>query len=272
MGLYNAYSSLIGFGLTIIEIFAIVPLVTHLFPGHMSPGSSILITATLFLASITAGLLRVLIVRNIDPFACGAWYSFALMVISVEVWFREDPELFNGSTFKGYPVYIFHEPGGNGTKAVVPMSGYTHVFAAWHAGGASLCFFMHVLGTEFPLEQKAQTALALALLWGIWASINQWRSIYGGAQFCQMSAVFHSLTGPGCGLYFYWMMHFWYSNRTPGYFTNGEWILLGTVTAFMFCAVRWILTHERKETVSDKGQQYDESKESLVKGSYGSTL
>ena len=272
MGLHNAYSSLLGFGLVIFEILAFIPFISHLFPEPMAPGSSILITATLFLASITAGFLMLFITNNIDPFPCGAWYSFALMVLCVEVWFREDPELFNGSMFKGYPIYLFHNPGGSGTKAMVPMSAYTRVFGAWHAGGVCLCFFMHVLGTDFPLEQKSQTALALSLLWGIWASINQWRSVYGASQFCQASILFHSLTGPGCGLYAYWMMHFWYSNRTPGNFTGGEWILLGTVTTFICCAIGWLFTHERKESVSDKGQQQDETKESLVKSSYGSTL
>lgn len=173
----NEYSCLIGFGLVIFEILIFIPLISYLCPGPMAPSSSNLIAATLIFALITAIMLKIVIVNNIDPFACGTWYSFALMVLCVEVWFREDPELFNGSRFKGYPIYLFHQPGGERTMAVVPMSGYTRIFGAWHAGGVCLCFFMHVLGSAFPLEQKSQTALALSLLWFIWASINQWRSI-----------------------------------------------------------------------------------------------
>lgn len=94
----------------------------------------------------------------------------------------------------------------------------------------------------------------------------------GGAQFCQVSIMFHSLIGPGCGLYAYWMLHFWHINRTPGTFTIGECILLGTIVIFVCCTVGWLLNHERKEAVSDKGQGDDnEVKTSLVKGSYGST-
>mmetsp|Transcript_20467 Transcript_20467/g.44427 ORF Transcript_20467/g.44427 Transcript_20467/m.44427 type:complete len:258 (+) Transcript_20467:68-841(+) len=225
----DSHSCLVGFCLIAFEIFVLIPLSAHLYPGPMAPGSSTLITATLGLAVIAAAKLAVLMENNIDPFMCGLWYSFALLVLCVEVWFRENPELLNGSRFKGYPIFLFHQPGGNGTKAIVPMPGYTRIFGAWHAGGVCLCFFMHVLGSGFPLEQKAQTALALGLLWAIWATINQWRSTYGASQFCQMGILFHSLTGPGCGLYAYWMLHFWLTNRSPGKFTGGEFILLGTV-------------------------------------------
>lgn len=267
----NSYSCLVGFCLVAFEIVAFIPLSSHLYPGPMAPGSPTLITATLGLAVIAAAMLAVLIENNIDPFMYGAWYSFALMVLCVEVWFREDPELLNGSRFKGYPIFLFHKPGGDGTMAVVPMPGYTRVFGAWHAGGVCLCFFMHVLGSDFPLEQKAQTALALGLLWAIWATINQWRSIYGAAQFCQMGILFHSLTGPGCGLSAFWMVHFWLTNRTSGNFTSGELILLGTVAAFVFCAAVWLCTNERKDAISEKKQGKDEAKDSLVEESYGST-
>jgi len=238
----------------------------------MVPGSSTLIAATFTFAVIVAVMLKVLMEYSIDPFAYGAWYSFALMVPCVEVWFREDPGLINGSTFKGYPVYMFHQPGGNGTKAIVPMPGYTRIYGSWHAGGVCLCFFMHVLGSDFPLEQKAQTALALGILWAIWAAINQWRSIYGAAQFCQMGILFHSLTGPGCGLCAYWMLHFWLMNRTPGSFTGGEYILLGTVAVLVFCTAAWLAIEERKEAVSEKKEPKDEANESLSGKSYGATI
>jgi len=264
---FHTSSSLISFCLVVFEIVAFIPLASHLCPGPMAPRSSTLIVASSSFALISAIMLKILMDFNMDPFAYGAWYSFALMVLCTEVWFTEDPELFNGSRFRGYPTYLFHQPkDNNGTKAVVPMLSYTRIFAAWHAGGVCLCWFMHVLGTDFPLEQKSQTALALGLLWGIWAAINQWRSIYGGAQFCQVSILFHSLTGPGCGLCAYWMVYFWYTNRTAGTFTSGERILLGTVATFIGCTVGWLLSHESKQAVSDKDKG-----ETLVKPSYGST-
>lgn len=251
----DSYSCLVGFCLVVFELFAFIPLSCYIFPGPMAPGSSTLVAATLIFAAVAAVMLKVLTESGVDPFAYGAWYSFALMILCAEVWFREDPELFNGSRFGGYPVYLFHRPGGGGTKAAVPMSGYARVFAAWHAGGVCLCFFVHVLGRDFPPEPKAQTALALGLLWAIWATINQWRSVYGAAQFCQMGVLFHGLTGPGCGLCAYWMLHFWLTNRPPKSFTDGERILLGTVGAFLFCAAAWLAIEGRKKVGAEKKQQ-----------------
>lgn len=271
---FNSYSGLVGFCLVMLEIFVLIPLSCHVFPGPMAPGSSIFMTATLVFAAFTAFKLMILMSCDIDPFAYGTWYSFALMVLCVEVWFREDPELFNGSQFKGYPIFLFHQPGGSSTKASVPMAPYTRIFGSWHAGGVCLCFFMHVLGTDFPMEQKAQTALALGLLWIIWASINQWRSIFGAEEFCQMGILFHSLTGPGCGLIGYWMLHFWRTNRTPGNFTNGELVLWGTVDAFVVGAAVWLHVkyQQRAETISENRKSgEDEVKESLIEKSYGST-
>lgn len=259
---FNSYSSLIGLSLILFEVFVFIPLASNVAskvcPGRMAPNSFTLKAANLIFAVITGVMLTTFIAHNIDPFAYGTWYSFALMVLCVEVWFTEDPELFNGSRFRGYPIYLFHLPGENESRAMIPMASYTRIFAAWHAGGVCLCFFMHVLGSNFPEPQKAQTALALGLLWGIWASINQWRSIYGAAQFCQISILFHSLTGPGCGLCAYWMLFFWYTHQQS--LTGGECVLIGTVVAFVCCAVGWlILTNDRKEAVSDKDGKHKTS-------------
>jgi hypothetical protein len=254
--LLNPNSNLVGLCLVAFELVALIPLSCHIFPGPMAPGSSTLIAATLTFAVVTTLKLKVLMEHDIDPFAYGTWYSFALMVLCVEVWFREDPSLFNGSKFtNGYPTYLFRQPGATQTKALVPMSGYTRVFGAWHAGGVCFCFFMHVLGSDFPRAQKAPTALALGLLWFIWAAINQWRSIYGAAQFCQMGILFHGLTGPGCGMEAYWMLHFWHQNRIPGDLTHAESVLLGTVAAFVLCTVAWLAINERNEAVSEKKQK-----------------
>ncbi len=271
-----SHSYIVGFGVIALELLIFIPLLCHMFPGPMAPGSSILITATLILAGFSALKLMILMSFNIDPFAYGSWYSFCLMVLCVEVWFREDPELFNGSQFKGYPVFLFHQPGGNGTKATVPMAPYTRIFGTWHAGGVCLCFFMHVLGSDFPLEQKAQTALALGLLWVIWATINQWRSIFGEVEFCQMGILFHSLTGPGCGLCGYWMLHFWHKNRTPGNFTSGELVLWSTVVVFMACAAVSLKIQQRHDPMPANSKHLfatpeDEVNGSLIEKSYGST-
>lgn len=252
---FHPNSNLIGFCLVATELLALIPLSCHLFPGPMAPGSSALVAATLTFAVLAAAMLKLLVENDVDPFAYGTWYSFALMVLCVEVWFREDPELFNGSRLKGYPTYLFHQPRADGTKALVPMSEYARVFGSWHAGGVCLCFFVHVLGKDFPLPQKAQTALALGLLWAVWAAINQWRSIYGAAQFCQTGILFHSATGPGCGLLAYWMLYFWHTVRIPGDLTDGECVLLGTVATFVLCSTAWLVTQERKEATSEKKQK-----------------
>lgn len=193
-----------------------------------------------------------LVKYNVDPYPYGILYSGTLMLVCVEVWYREDPQLSNGSHLKGYPFFFFHQPGATKTKAPVPMAGYTRVFGAWHAGGVCLCFFMHILGNDFPRAQKAQTSLALGLLFIIWGAINQWRSIYGAAQFCQMGIMFHSLVGPGCGLCGYWQLAFWQNNRTNEGLMTGEIILLGTFASFVFGAVIWLLTQERREAAMDK--------------------
>jgi len=241
----------IALGLFAADVLVIIPVSCHMLPGPMTPGSRTLIAATLLFALITLATLIALVDHDVDPYPYSTIYALALMVLCVEVWFREDPQLINGSRLKGFPLFIFHQPGAAGTKATVPMASYTRVFGAWHAGGVCLCFFMHVLANDFPLAQKAQTSLALGLLWVTWGAINQWRSIYGAAQFCQMGIMFHSLTGLGCGLCGYWMLAFWYNNRTPGSWTGSESVLLGSFSLYVLCAVAWFVTQERKEATPD---------------------
>jgi len=246
-------SNLVGFAIVVLEILVVIPVTAHLFPGPMAPGSFALLKATLAMALVAAAKLYVLMSHNIDPFGYGTAYSFALMVLCVEVWFREDPELFNGSKFRGFPIYLFHSPGDTGTKAVVPMPGYTRVFGAWHAGGVCLCFWMHVMAKGFPVAQKTEVALALGALWFCWAAINQWRSVYGAAQFCQAGILFHSVTGPGCGLMAVWMAWFWHSHRSAGTpFERAESVVLATLAAFGLCTALWLATQERREAASEK--------------------
>merc|ERR1712045_207218 len=102
-----------------------------------------------------------MVVIDADPFPFGILYGGALMVLCIEVWFFEDPQLFNGSKLKGWPFFLFHQPGGSETKAPVPMTGFTRVFGSWHAGGVCISFFMHVLGNEFQEYERASVALAL---------------------------------------------------------------------------------------------------------------
>lgn len=201
---------------------------------------------------LVAVITYVMVSMDADPFPFGILYGGALMVLCTETWFREDPQLFNGTILKGWPFFLFHQPGGEDTKAPVPMSGYTRVFGSWHAGGVCLCFFMHVLGLGFDEAHKAQTALALGLLWLIWAAINQWRAIYGAAQFCQAGIQIHGLTGPGCGLAGYWMLMWWHKHRTPGAFNGGEVTLLATFGIYELFALIWLFTQEVKEAVPDK--------------------
>jgi len=178
-------------------------------------------------------------------------YSGALMVLCVEVWWSENPQLFNGSALKGWPFFLFHQPGGAETKAEIPLRGYTRVFGSWHAGGVCLSFFMHVLGYEFTGQPKAAVALAVGLLWVIWAATNQWRAWYGAAQFCQVGIMFHSLTGPGCGLNGYWHLAYWHQAR-QGDFSTGEIVLLTTFGIFCLISLVWFALNEWKEAVSDK--------------------
>ena len=234
---FNPYSWPIGIGLCAFDLLVFIPLSCHILPGTMAPGSRALVAASLTFAAITLAMLTALVGQDVDPFPFGASYSFMLMVLCTEVWFREDPELLNGSIFGGYPAYLFRRPGGAATKAPVPMAPYTRVFGTWHAGGVCFCFFIHVLACDFPLAQKAQTSLACGLLWAIWAAINQRRSIYGADQFCQMGVLFHSLTGPGCGLCSYWMLIFWHNNRALGSWTGSERVLLGTFAFYTLCVV-----------------------------------
>jgi len=200
---------------------------------------------------VLAILTGLMVNMKADPFPFGILYGGALMVLCTETWFREDPQLFNGTLLKGWPFFLFHQPGGTDTKAPVPMKGYTRVFGSWHAGGVCLCFFMHVLGLGFPTPQKAQVALALGLLWVIWASINSWRAIYGAGQFCQVGIQIHSLTGPGCGLAGYWMLIWWHKNR-EGDFVEGELVLFVTFGIYCVFTLLWLLTQPRMEAVADK--------------------
>lgn len=199
-----------------------------------------------------AGLTAVLAIRDADPFPYGILYGGALMVLCTEIWFREDPQLFNGTVLRGWPFFLFHRPGAEDTLAPVPMSGYTRVFGSWHAGGVCLCFFMHVLGLGFPQAQKAQTALALGILWFVWASTNSYRSIYGAAQFTQTGIQIHGLTGPGCGLAGYWMLIWWRQHRDEGAFTGSEVTLLTTLGIYVLFSLAWFASQERTESVPDK--------------------
>merc|ERR1719150_2986766 len=168
------------------------------------------------------------------------------MVLCVEVWWFEDPQLFNGSKLKGWPFFLFHQPGAAETKAPVPMTGYTRVFGSWHAGGVCLSFFMHILGNEFQGVERARVSLALGMLWVIWAATNQWRAWYGAAQFCQVGIMFHALTGPGCGLCGYWFLIWWHMNRAGAY-TAGEITLMATFGIYVLLTLAWLATQERKE-------------------------
>jgi len=239
-----------------------VPVMAHIFPGPLAPGSSSMMIVQGIGAVAVVGLMSYLTTIDADPFPYGMLYGGALMVLCVEVWYREDPTLFNGTLFgrwvfflRGWPFFLFHQPYEQDTKAPIPLSGYTRVFGSWHAGGVCLCFFMHVLGMSFPQEQKAQTALALGLLWVVWGAINSWRSVYGAAQFCQSGIQIHSLTGPGCGLAGYWMLSWWSRHRGPvpfADFTSSETIVLGTFGIYAVFTMLWLLTQERVEAVADK--------------------
>jgi len=235
---------------------AIIPIVCHILPGPIAPGSGQSIGATLAGLVVVIGILAYLIHIEADPYPYGILYSGALMVLCTETWFFEDPQLLNGSMLKGWPFFLFHQPGGSETKAPVPMTGFTRVFASWHAGGVCLSFFTHVLGNEFTGNNKASVSLALGLLWVIWAAINQWRAWYGAGQFCQMGIMFHALTGPGCGLAGYWMLYSWHQMRfgakSIGEVTGGETVLLATFGIYVVATVLWLVTQERKEAIPDK--------------------
>jgi len=230
----------------------VIPILCHMFPGPMKPGSLQMLLVNGVSSAVVALLAVGLVNSGADPFYYGILYSGALMLLCVEVWFSEAPQLFNGSVLKGWPFFLFHQPGAEETKAPVPMSGYTRVFGSWHAGGVCLCFFMHVLGLGFPEAQKAQVALALGLLWVIWASSNSWRAIYGAAQFCQTGIMFHGLTGSGCGLCGYLMLIWWHQHRGEGAFAGSEVTLLVTFGIYVFLTLAWLATQERTEAVSDK--------------------
>lgn len=242
-----------GIVLYAIVVVLYLPVSCHILPGPIEPGSGKLFVATSLSGLITIGVLAALVERNVDPYPFGIIYSSTLMLLCVEVWFLEDPSMFNGSAFKGFPFFLFHRPGDTSTMAPVPMASYTRVFGTWHAGGVCLCFFMHVLANDFPQDQKAQTSLALGLLWLIWATINQWRSIYGGEQFCQMGILIHSLVGPGCGLCGFWQLWFWQTNRTSTYnnYAVNELILLGTFALLALVAfVFWVVAMKKRSSVS----------------------
>lgn len=232
-----------------------VPILAHIFPGPLEPGSRQMMAAQGVGIVAVVGLMSYLTQIDADPFPYGMLYGGALMVLCVEVWFTENPKLFNGSLSRGWPFFLFHQPWQPDTKAPIPLSGYTRVFGSWHAGGVCLCFFMHVLGMSFPQQQKAQTALALGLLWVTWGAINWWRSVYGAAQFCQAGIQIHGLTGPGCGLAGYWMLSWWSRHRGPepfANFANSEVTVLGTFGIFTVFTLLWLLTQERVEAVADK--------------------
>lgn len=241
----------------------LIPVACHLLPGPIPPGSTKQIVLTIGGALLNAVLATYFISAGTDPYPYGILYSGALMVLCVEVWWFEDPQLFNGTKLKGWPFFLFHQPGGADTKAPVPMTGFTRVFGSWHAGGVSLSFFIHVLAFGFPPQEKAKVALALGLLWVIWASINQWRAWYGAAQFCQTGIMFHSLTGPGCGLCGYLLLGYWVQNRVGDY-QSGEIVVLSTFGLFCIVSLWWLLTHERTEAVPDKPESSE--------GALGATL
>ena len=142
-----------------------------------------------------------------DPYVFSTCYAFALMLLCTECWFRSDPWLFNHS-----PLYLFRAPG-EPSKAPAPMTPYTRVFSAWHAGGVCFCFFMSLLGMGFPVQQKKEVSLALGLLWIIWGTTNSWRAIYGKAEFYRPGAAMHSLIG-GCGICGFWNLAYWLSHTT----------------------------------------------------------
>merc|ERR1719271_180901 len=190
-----------------------------------------------------------------DPYPYSMLYSGALMVLCVECWYTEDPKLFNGSASSGWPFFLFHRPGAPSTMAVIPMKSYTRVFSSWHAGGVCLSFFIHVLGRDFPMAQKAQVSLAVGLLWIIWASINSVRFIYGGDQFCQIGIAFHSLVGPGCGLCGYWHLWFWFTHRGSGAFASNEFILGGVFGVLAVIALAVAAMGGHQEALADAGKQ-----------------
>ena len=163
-----------------------------------------------------------------DPYPFSIFYSFALMVLCTECWFRRDPWLFNHS-----PLYLFRAPHGP-TKADVPMAPYARVFAAWHAGGVCFCFFMSILAINFPQSAKKETSLALGLLWLTWATTNSWRAMYGGNEFYRVGALFHSLIG-GCGVCAFWQLGYWYANTSS--LAIGEVVILGVYCAFIVLAL-----------------------------------
>jgi len=228
----------------------LIPVACHLAPGPIAPGSTQQIVLTSMGALLNAVLAAYFINADIDPYPYGIIYGGALMVLCTEVWWFEDPQLFNGTKLKGWPFFLFHQPGGTDTKAPVPLTGYTRVFGSWHAGGVSLGFFMHVLGFGFPPAQKAEVALALGLLWVIWAAINQWRAWYGAGQFCQTGIMFHSLTGPGCGLNGILFLAYWIKAGVGP--SSGEVVCLSTFGIFCIVSLGWLLTQERTEAVPDK--------------------
>ena len=114
------------------------------------------------------------------------------------------------------------------------MAPYTCVFSAWHAGGVCFCFFMSVLGMDFLDPAKKEVSLALGLLWIIWASINSWRSVYGGREFFRPGIAMHSLVG-GCGILGFWHLAFWFS-RTDS-LRGGEIVVLGVFAVFAFATL-----------------------------------
>ncbi|MEM7468161.1 MAG: hypothetical protein AAF387_14900, partial [Pseudomonadota bacterium] len=163
-----------------------------------------------------------------DSYPFGIFYSFALMVLCTEYWFRNNPWLFNHS-----PLYLFRSPG-EATKAQIPMAPYTRVFSAWHAGGVCFCFFISVLGLGFPIEVKRELSLALGLLWLIWATTNTWRAFYGDKEFYRVGALFHSLLG-GCGICAYWHLWYWYTHTVT--LGAGERLILCVFAMFCFLAI-----------------------------------
>lgn len=175
----------------------------------------------------------------IDPYPFGIFYSFALMVLCTECWFRRDPWLFNHS-----PFFLFRAPG-KPTKAEVPMAPYSRVFSAWHAGGVCFCFFMSVLAIDFPVQAKKEVSLALGLLWLTWATTNSWRAIYGGNEFFRPGAACHSLIG-GCGVCAFWHLAYWFFSTQS--LRTGEIIIIG-VFVFFAVLVAYNMPRLRKEAL-----------------------